>query len=76
MLYTQVSVCVQMKNKAPLFILFLSLDFYPNKSAPTNLLVRIHLERNKIVLYYIQEGIIDPTYNGVYTSWLYDDQIQ
>ena len=30
--------CVLMRNTAPLFILFLSLDFYPNKSTPPNLL--------------------------------------
>ena len=44
MCYTQVSVCVQMRNTPPLFILFLPLEFFPNKSAPTNLLVQIHLE--------------------------------
>ena len=40
MCYTQVSVCVcvRMRNMPPLFILFLPLDFFPNKSAPTNLL--------------------------------------
>ena len=66
--YTQVSVCAKMRNTTPLFILFMSLVFYPNKSAPTNLLGRLHLGRHKTVLYYIKEGTADPTYNGGYTS--------
>ena len=68
MFYTQVSVCIQMRNTPPLFILFLTLDFLPNKSAPTNLLGQIHLGRHKAILYYIQEGTIDPACNGGYTS--------
>ena len=71
-----VCVCVQMRNTPPLFILFLPLDFFPNKSAPTNLLGRLHLGRHKTILYYIQEGSIDLTYNRGFTSWLYNDQIQ
>ena len=47
--YTQ--VCVQMRNTTPLFILFLSLEFYPNKSAPTNLLGEFTQEDTK--QYYI-----------------------
>ena len=74
-LYT--SECVfQMRNTHPLFILFIPLDFFPNKSTPTNLLGLLHLGRHKTILYYIHEGSIDPTYNGYFTSWLYDDQIQ
>ena len=38
MLYTQVNVCVQMRHTPPLFILFLTLEVFPNKLAPTNLL--------------------------------------
>ena len=64
MRYRQVSVCAQIRNTTPLFILFLSLEFYLNKSAPTNFLGQLHLGRHKTVLYYIQEGTIDPTYKG------------
>ena len=63
MRYTQVSVCVQMRNTPPLFILFLLLEFYPNKSPTTNLLGPLHLGRHNTILYYIQEGTLNPTYN-------------
>ena len=68
--YTQVCVCV-CANEEPS-----PLECFPNRLAPTNLLGQLHLGRHKIILYYIQEGTIDPTYNGGYTSWLYDEQIQ
>ena len=48
---TQVSVCVQMRSTSVLFILYLPLDFFPNKSAPTNLLGQLHPRSHK--QYYI-----------------------
>ena len=66
-LYTSEFVC-QMRNTHPLFILFMPLDFFPKTSAPTNLLGRLHLGRHKTILYYIQEGSIDLTYNEGFTS--------
>ena len=67
MCYTSVSVCVQMSNTNPLFILFFSLDFYPNKSAPLYCLGRLHLGNHKTILYYIHYGTIDMNYNGGFT---------
>ena len=47
MRYTQVCV-FQMRNTPPLFILYLPLEFFPNRSAPTKLLGRIHdIERQE-----------------------------
>ena len=60
-LYTSEHV-FKMRKTHPLFIIFLSFEFFPNRSSPTNLLGRLHLGRHKTVLYYIQEGTIDPTY--------------
>ena len=68
MRYTSVSLCVQMRNTTPLFILFLSLEFYPKKSAPLKSLGRLHLGNHKTVFFYIHYGTIDPTYNGGFTS--------
>ena len=52
MRYTQVSVCVKWGTHI-LYLYFPSLEFFPNKSAPTNLLGRLHLGRtqNNIILY-------------------------
>ena len=53
MRYVQVSVC-QMRNTHPLFIIFLPLEVFPNKSAPTNLLGQLHRGSHKTILYYHQ----------------------
>ena len=45
-LYISERVC-QMRNTHPLFILFLPLDFFHDKLAPTNLLGQLHLGRHK-----------------------------
>ena len=52
MRYTQVSFCVQMRNTPPLFILYLPLDFFTNRSAPTNLLGWLHLGRHDTIILY------------------------
>ena len=75
MRYKQVSVCSNEEQNSFIYTFYVTW-LLRNKSAPTNLLGRLHLGRHKIVLYYFQEGTIDPNYNGGYTSWLYDDQIQ
>ena len=53
MRYTQVSVCVQMRNTPPLFILFLTLDFFPNQVGPNKLtgLTSPRKSQNNIILY-------------------------
>ena len=53
MRYTQVSVCVQMRNTPPLFILFLTLDFFPNQVGPNKLTWSSspRKSQNNIILY-------------------------
>ena len=76
MCYISEWVCILMRKKIPLFIHFKSLEFYPNKLSPLNWMGWLHLGRIKTILYYIHWRTIDPTYNGGFTSWIYDYQLQ
>ena len=51
--YTQVSVCVQMRNTPPLVILFLTLDFFPLQVSPNKLTgpTSPRKSQNSIILY-------------------------
>ena len=53
MRYTSEWVCVQTRSKAPLFILFLSTNFYPNQIVPIKLYESAspRKSQNRILLY-------------------------
>ena len=66
---TQVSVSVFKWEAQPLYLYsFYQLTFTLNKSAPLNF-------SKKYFILFIRV-LIGPTYNGGFTSWLYDDQLQ
>ena len=49
--YTEVSVCVQMTSTPTLFILFLTLDFFPNQFGPNKIIGPPRKSQNNIILY-------------------------